>query len=320
MPSVKKILVAVADPQHPSEETLERAVSLAKHQGAEIEVFSCVYNQYLAGQRFFDSPGLKKARESLVESKKKKLGVVAKALGERGVTVSATAAWDYPIYEGIVRHVMESGADLLVAESAAHSRLARLQLTNTDWQLVRTCPCPLLLVKSAPWKGYDSIVAAVDPMHVHDKPASLDHKILEFAKFFATQYSAKLQVLHAFAPITSYAPAGPEPVLLPVDYTEEKLEQTHREALDKLVRAHGIATEHAHLKAQSTETALLDFVEESGAQLAVMGAVSRSLLKRLLIGSTAEEVLDELPCDVLVVKPDGFETKVKAEHRHAVEA
>ncbi len=319
MPSIKKILVAVADPQHPSRTTLDRAVALASLHGAQIELFTCVYNQYLAGERFFDSPGLKKSRDSLVASKRRKLEIIAAELTERGVSVSVAAQWDYPIYEGIVRHVMELGPDLLIAESTAHSRLARIQLTNTDWQLVRTCPCPLLLAKSEDWKPYHFIVAAVDPMHDHDKPASLDHKILEFAKLFATGDGVTLQVLHAFSPITSIAAAGPEPMVLPVDYTEEMLEEAHREALDRLVRAHGMPPESAHLKGRSTETAILEFVSGSGADLVVMGAVSRSMLKRLFIGSTAERVLDELPCDVLVVKPDGFETKVKAEHRHAVE-
>jgi universal stress protein E len=36
----------------------------------------------------------------------------------------------------------------------------------------------------------------------------------------------------------------------------------------------------------------------------VIGAVSRSRLDRVLIGNTAERVLDKLECDVLVVKPD----------------
>jgi hypothetical protein len=41
-----------------------------------------------------------------------------------------------------------------------------------------------------------------------------------------------------------------------------------------------------------------------------MGAVSRSGLKRLLIGNTAERILDELRCDILVVKPPRFRNRV----------
>jgi universal stress protein E len=40
--------------------------------------------------------------------------------------------------------------------------------------------------------------------------------------------------------------------------------------------------------------------------IVVMGAVSRTALKRLFIGNTAEKVMDELRCDLLVVKPAKF--------------
>jgi universal stress protein E len=41
-----------------------------------------------------------------------------------------------------------------------------------------------------------------------------------------------------------------------------------------------------------------------------MGAVSRSGLKSIFIGNTAERVLDRLQCDLLVVKPRRFESRV----------
>jgi hypothetical protein len=41
-----------------------------------------------------------------------------------------------------------------------------------------------------------------------------------------------------------------------------------------------------------------------------MGSVARTGLKALLIGNSAERILDALDCDVLVVKPRGFRSKV----------
>jgi hypothetical protein len=41
-----------------------------------------------------------------------------------------------------------------------------------------------------------------------------------------------------------------------------------------------------------------------------MGAISRRGLQRLFIGNTAERMLDHLDCDVLVVKPAGFHTRI----------
>ena len=46
-----------------------------------------------------------------------------------------------------------------------------------------------------------------------------------------------------------------------------------------------------------------------------MGALSRSGLQRLIIGNTAERVLGALECDVLVIKPQTFATRVALEPR-----
>jgi universal stress protein E len=57
---------------------------------------------------------------------------------------------------------------------------------------------------------------------------------------------------------------------------------------------------------------------ETHAGVVVMGAVSRTGLKKLFIGNTAERVLADLPCDVLVVKPGAFREHVAPERRGAM--
>lgn len=42
------------------------------------------------------------------------------------------------------------------------------------------------------------------------------------------------------------------------------------------------------------------------ADIVMMGAISRSGVRRAFIGSTAEDVLENLPCDALIVKPPDF--------------
>jgi universal stress protein family protein len=49
--------------------------------------------------------------------------------------------------------------------------------------------------------------------------------------------------------------------------------------------------------------------------LVVMGAISRSGLKRLFIGNTAESLLDQLLCDVLIVKPAHFVARMQRRRR-----
>jgi universal stress protein E len=47
--------------------------------------------------------------------------------------------------------------------------------------------------------------------------------------------------------------------------------------------------------------------EQLRADVVVMGALSRSGLKGLFLGNTAEDVLDRLHSDLVIVKPTGFQ-------------
>jgi universal stress protein E len=46
------------------------------------------------------------------------------------------------------------------------------------------------------------------------------------------------------------------------------------------------------------------FASKHDASIVVLGAISRSLLGRWLIGSTAERVLDHIESDVLILHPE----------------
>jgi universal stress protein E len=67
----------------------------------------------------------------------------------------------------------------------------------------------------------------------------------------------------------------------------------------------------------SPREAIPDAAKSEKASIVVMGAISRSGFKRLVIGNTAEAVLDALPCDILVIKPSRFQTKVPRRSRGA---
>ena len=78
------------------------------------------------------------------------------------------------------------------------------------------------------------------------------------------------------------------------------------DSVERLCREHGIPPERTHVHQGSTRQLLLTLTEQLRADAVVMGAVSRSGLKGLFLGNTAEDVLDRLHSDLIIVKPDGF--------------
>jgi universal stress protein E len=86
---------------------------------------------------------------------------------------------------------------------------------------------------------------------------------------------------------------------------------------DRALRSTRIARSRRYLIARDPINGILDAVEQSHCAIIVMGAVSRTGFKRLLIGNTAERMLDDLRCDILVMKSSKFHSRVPSASRGA---
>jgi universal stress protein E len=319
MKEINKIL-AVVDPTVADQPAVRRAAWLAKGSGAELELLVCYYNEYLSGDRLFDSPSLEKARDEVIRNHEKHLETLAEPLRADGVVVKTSAVWDHPLYEGIVRHAIECGADLVVKDTHHHSAVTRALLTNTDWNLIRTCPIPLWLVKPTELTEKPVFVAAIDPMHQHDKPAALDDEILHVAKGISQQVNGEVHAFHSYDPRIAVATATANayiPVSLPFDEIEQQMHEDHEKRFIEITDFHEIEKNNAHLVAGLTHEELPAIASKLEAAVVVMGAVARSSWKRLFIGATAERTLEDLPCDLLIIKPDWFQTPVALESHEA---
>lgn len=309
-------ILCVIDPTQEAQPAMQRAASLARRSGAAIDLLACYYNEYLSGERFFDSKALKKARAEILDLQKRKLESLAEPLRADNISVSTTAIWDHPLYEGIVRQSIALKADVVFKDTHYHSALSRAIFTNTDWSLMRTCPVPLWLVTPRDVFQHLNIIAAIDPFNEHDKPASLDDQILTVGKSIAADVGGELHAFHSFDPRVAVSTATANayiPVSLPLQEIEQAMRESHQEKFTEITKFHGIDEDHTHLRVGLTHEELPELEAKLDANLVIMGAVSRNRLKRIFIGATAERTLGELTCDLLIVKPNPFTTPVEAE-------
>jgi universal stress protein E len=103
-----------------------------------------------------------------------------------------------------------------------------------------------------------------------------------------------------------------EPIRLPLSpqRTREFIATT-TESVCRLASRHGIDAADCNVREGRAADVIPSEANRLRADLLVMGAVSRSLLARPVIGSTAERVIDHVDCDVFVVKPAGFKSRVR---------
>jgi universal stress protein E len=174
----------------------------------------------------------------------------------------------------------------------------------TDWELLRISPVPVLLVKRAGAYRRAPILAAVDPEHSYDKPARLDRDILAAGAALAGALGAKLHAVHAYVPlpVTAFA-RGTLLTDAAIARLMTKAADAAGEKLKRLLRKARLSGVQQHVVGRHPADAIEQEAARVKSAIVVMGAIARSGLKRLLVGNTAERVLDRLPCDLLIVKP-----------------
>jgi universal stress protein E len=312
---IRRILVAIGDLRRTPRSQLRKAATLARSMHASIELFHAITEPvapHLAHRRDDFEALFTQAREVVEQHAQRRLERLAQSPVFRGLRVRTLASWDYPAAEAIVRRAVETNATLVVAATHARRFGERWLLTNTDWELVRQCPCPVLLAKSSRDYRRPAVIAAIDPFHAHAKPARLDARIIDIAATFASRLRGTLHAFHAYLPLTMVSPAlvGQPLAITPSPELEEMHTQRIGTIFDTCANRAGIASARRHLRMGEVASELESVVRRTKAAIVVMGAVSRSGLRRVFIGNTAETVLDRLSCDLLVVKPRSFVTQV----------
>ena len=132
-----------------------------------------------------------------IRDRRQKLEKLAAGLRRRGLKVKCVVEWDYPQHEAVVRHVLTARPDLLIAESGRHGRIARWILSNTDWELIRSCPCPLWLVRSGTLPKKPRLLVAVDPGHADARRSRLDSRLLGAAQALVGYVGGTMAIVHA---------------------------------------------------------------------------------------------------------------------------
>ena len=310
MRPIKKILVAVKDLSAKALPEVAKAAQLAKSLGASLEIFHAIDTPVYVDLYSSIRLDLTKIEKERLAEQQAKLDRIAERTRKHGVQVSTHADWDYPSHEAILRRAKRCGAGLIVVHAHEGGRGLRWLMRSTDWELLKLSPVPVLLVRTPRPYLHPTVLAAVDPTHSHAKPARLDAEILGLASQLSGSLKGNLNAIHAYvAPsltqMTVFAPGVPA-IDLGSDAAAEKRAVL---ALRRAVGDFKIPPQRRYVLPRHPIDSIPELAKKLKASIVVMGALSRSGLKRVFIGNTAEQILDAVPCDVLIVRPPKFAQK-----------
>jgi nucleotide-binding universal stress UspA family protein len=217
--------------------------------------------------------------------------------------------------EGILEYVETHGVDLVVMATHGRVGFEHFVLGSVAEAVVRGAPCPVLTVRPTAPRAEVEIRRILVP--VDFSPAS--RQAVAHAKALAVLFRAGLDLLHVL-PLRIPIPHG-DVYLPPEPPSAEEAAGARQALLDLYAEAPGPAiplTVHVEPEERSLDWStgsrpdatppaaeVLRAAEAVGADLIVMGSHGRTGLKRLFLGSVAEETVQKAPCPVFIVKASG---------------
>jgi universal stress protein E len=259
-------------------------------------------------------------RNTLIEESREQMEeLVAPLRGKIAVEVEVLTGT--PFLE-IIREVLRNRHDLLIKAADKGGLITRV-FGSTDMHLLRKCPCPVWLHKHGHGQPYHRILAAVDfdESGGTERESTLNRDIMDLAASLAQREHSELYIGHAWYPqgaelLQTRASGLTEAEIN--EYVNETLACNERRLNELTKNAEGwVGKEVWHEVKPRTRLvkglarrAIPDLAEELEVELIVMGTIGHAGIAGILIGNTAETILNRIDCSVLAVKPEGFVTPV----------
>ncbi len=289
--------------------SLDRAVALAQSNNAALTLVDVVPR---ADKALLATGKLGLDLDTLFrQHRQKELEALAAPHINRGVSVATKTFTGHPFID-LIRIVQREGYDLLVKPPRRPEGITERLFGSSDMHILRKCPCPVWVDRPESAQPYRNILAAVDP--VDEAGSDLSRLIMDLASSLADSESANLHVVHAWR-LQGEAMLKSGRARVSSTQVQELLngaEQAHRQKLDELLDHYGMTTnsDRVNLVKERAARAISSLAEAVKADLIVMGTVGRIGVPGLIIGNTAEDVLQTTRASVLALKPSGFVSPV----------
>ncbi len=302
-------ILAVLDADAKQQKALNRALHLARISKAKLTLMLSIYDFSYEMTTMLAADERNVMRESLTNDRRVWIMDLLEDYNTRDIEIDIKVVWHNRPFEAIIETAITGNYDVIVKATHEREGLAALLFTPTDWHLLRKAPCHVLLVKEHEWPDHGRILAGIHTTGEHEHHKSLNQRVTETAISFAKCLSSEVHLVNAFpgAPITIAAEI-PE---FDTNSYRETIATNHRQALAKHAQSFQIPETNQHVREGLPEQVIPELADELDVELVVLGTIGRTGFTAALLGNTAEHVIESINCDLLAVKPEGFESPVK---------
>lgn len=213
----------------------------------------------------------------------------------------------------ITRYILKHSHDLLIKKVEGDNEAKGFR--SLDFELLRKAPCGILLFRDKNYKHKKQRVAvAIDPQEEKKVGHDLSIHLLKVAYSLAEYYTEPLDIISSWIFGMENYLRDNVWIRIPEDeldklVADEKTVQYN--ALQDLIQKSRIGDKYQiDLVKGYPDTTIPLMIAEKNIDILVMGTVARTGISGFIIGNTAENILQEVSCSLLALKPKGFVSPV----------
>jgi nucleotide-binding universal stress UspA family protein len=202
------------------------------------------------------------------------------------------------MFDRIVSTAEDDNVNLILASNDMEQSGGRYNIDVLAEKLMRKSQKPVWVVKEGGNAIPETILCSVDYSDASERALNNAIKI-------ARAFGARLFVVNVFEPMEyRYSPR------FEIDYEQENKKnqlENSRRFTDFLAGFNftGLDVQKEILKGSSHEE-IVRYVQENSVDLLFMGAVGKTYLQRIFLGSVTEKVIREFPCSMVVTKSENI--------------
>lgn len=221
----------------------------------------------------------------------------------------------------IIKEAIQGEHDLVMKAASGYKSFKDRLFGNIAVKLLRECPRPVLILKPSERRSFQKIFVAVDPENVNKETTEIENNsnplyrdLLDMSITMARMNKSHLSIFHSwFLPGETLLASGrtridPEKL----NHMKKMAEKIQKRKINALVGDYDLSDIHHSIVVRKGDPyqTIIDYVDKNDIDLIVMGTIGRSGLSGLLIGNTAERVIDRVNCSVLAIKPANFKSPI----------
>jgi len=290
-------VLMICDPTESKFTLLERAQKMAALNDAKLHVLDLVYIRGLKELEPLTSKQREAACNKAMDTRKKELRTI---LTKHGIDPKKSVIhirWGKNLAEATLELCKEIGPVLVVKRAVAKNK--QVLHTPTDWRLIEKCPAPLLISPLRAYKKKSRILVALDLATKVKSKAALNHNLIATAKRHADAMGAELHVVCCL----SISKVVADLDLIDIPAYQKKTRQKVKPLLDEFQKKYDIDNDCIHFKVGQASNVITTTAKKLRADMIVLGAIGRRGVKGRLLGNTAEQMLNRLHTDLLLIRP-----------------